>query len=67
MYLPKEFEQKMRRLLGEDYDNYSGSFAKGYGQTFRANQLKIQPAELLRRFAAKPVPWCGYGYYYEGD
>lgn len=67
MYLPKEFEQKMRRLLGEDYDNYSGSFAKGYGQTFRVNQLKIQPAELLRRFAAKPVPWCGYGYYYEGE
>lgn len=46
MHLPEEFEQKMRKLLGEDYDNYAGSFAKKYGQTFRVNQLKTQPADL---------------------
>lgn len=67
MQLPQEFEQKMRKLLKEDYENYADSFAKGYGQTFRVNQLKIQPAELLRRFAVKPVPWCETGFYYEGD
>ena len=46
MHLPEEFEQKMRRLLGEDYDRYAASFSGSYGQTFRVNQLKIQPAEL---------------------
>lgn len=67
MHLPEEFEQKMRKLLGEDYDNYAGSFAKKYGQTFRVNQLKTQPAELFRRFAVKPVPWCEDGFYYDGE
>ena len=67
MHLPEEFEQKMRKLLGKDYDNYAGSFAKRYGQTFRVNQLKKQPAEFFRRFAVKPVPWCENGFYYEGE
>ena len=26
MHLPEEFEQKMRRLLGEDYDRYAAVF-----------------------------------------
>ena len=67
MHLPEEFEQKMRRLLGEDYDRYAASFSGSYGQTFRVNQLKIQPAELLRRFAVTPVPWCSTGFYYRGE
>lgn len=67
MHLPEEFEQKMRKLLGEDYDNYAGSFVKKYGQTFRVNQLKTQPADLFRRFAVKPVPWCENGFYYDGE
>lgn len=67
MHLPEEFEQKMRKLLGEDYDNYAGSFAKKYGQTFRVNQLKTQPADFFRRFAVKPVPWCENGFYYDGE
>ena len=66
MHLPKEFEEKMQTLLGEEYPTYIDSFANKYGQTFRVNQLKIQPAELFRRFAVKPVPWCENGFYYEG-
>ena len=67
MHLPKEYQKKMQRLLGEDYENYLGSFDKKYGQTFRINQLKTIPAEFLRRFAVKPGPWCGQGFYYEGQ
>lgn len=67
MHLPEKFEKKMRGLLGEDCDNYFDSFGEGYGQTCRVNQLKMQPAELLRRFSVSPVPWCETGFYYKGE
>ena len=67
MHLPEKFEKKMRGLLGEDCDNYFDSFGEGYGQTCRVNQLKVQPAELLRRFSVSPVPWCETGFYYKGE
>ncbi len=75
MKLPEQYEQKMRSLLGTDFENYENSFSEIYGQTFRVNTLKIEPAELIRRFTALPgfseslfrqIPWCETGYYYAG-
>lgn len=67
MKLPEAFQEKMRGLLGEEYSQYSKGFEKGYGQTLRVNQLKTEPAEILRRFPVKPVSWCETGFYYEGE
>lgn len=67
MKLPETYEKKMRRLLGEDYEEYLSSFNKKYGQTFRINPLKKAPAEFLRRLAARSVPWCEGGYYCEKE
>lgn len=67
MHLPKDYQEKMHRLLGEDYACYLRSFDEKYGQTFRINQLKTIPAEFLRRFAVESVPWCGQGFYYRGE
>ena len=39
MELPKAFQEKMKNLLGNDYDNYLLSFSEKYGQTLRINQL----------------------------
>ena len=79
MELPKAFQEKMKNLLGNDYDNYLLSFSEKYGQTLRINQLKAKPAEVFRRFICDgdrkkeegsdfaPVPWCENGFYYKGE
>ena len=61
MKLPEAFQEKMRGLLGEEYSQYSKGFEKGYGQTLRVNQLKTEPAEIVRRVPVKPVSWCETG------
>lgn len=66
MRLPEAYEEKMKSLLGKEYEKYLSGFDEKYGQTFRWNPLKKRPAEFLRRFAMQPVPWCETGYYYEG-
>lgn len=65
MNLPKEFQKKMQRLLGKDYENYLHSFEQEYGQTLRVNQLKAEPADLFRRFILAQIPWCKEGFYYK--
>lgn len=67
MNLPIEFQKKMKELLGDDYENYLGSMDIKIGQTLRVNPLKIEPAELFRRFDVAPVPWCENGAYYQGE
>ncbi len=67
MFLPEKFLDRLRLLLGDDYDNYLASFGTVYGQTLRVNRLKMTPADLFRRFVFEPVPWCENGFYYEGE
>lgn len=67
MNLPEQFLDRMRAILGEDYEQYLSGFDTTYGQTLRVNRLKTTPAELFRRFAFEPVSWCENGYYYEGE
>ncbi len=67
MYLPEQFLDRLRLLLGDDYDNYLASFETVYGQTLRVNRLKMTPADLIRRFVFEPVPWCENGFYYQGE
>lgn len=72
MDLPLDFQKRMKEMLKDDYDHYLRSFDQTVGQTFRVNQLKLEPAEFFRRFSiAKdetvPVPWCDTGFYYTGD
>ena len=69
MNLPLEYTEKMKALLGEEYDAYLASFAEGRFFGLRANTLKLA-AEALREkgvFDLTPVPWCESGFYYEGD
>lgn len=74
MNLPAAYQNKMKDLLKDDYDNYLDSFSGKIGQTFRVNQLKIEPAVFFRRFhdvcednLLRPVPWCPSGAYFDGE
>ena len=49
MNLPKDYQSKMQEMLGEEYLQYLDSFNHSYGQTLRVNQLKMEPADFIRR------------------
>lgn len=74
MNIPDAFLVQMKGLLGDETQDYLDSFEKTYGQTFRINRLKTEPADDVRRFfpmqealKISKVPWCEEGYYYEGE
>lgn len=59
--LPKEFTEKMRRLLGDDYARFLASYAQPRNAALRLNPRKC-PAPLPA-FCAQPVAWAAGGYY----
>ncbi len=69
MNLPKNYEIKMKNLLGEEFDDYLKSFEEKRHYGLRANTLKISPEELQKRldFKLEPVKWCKEGFYYSED
>ncbi|WP_410511793.1 RsmB/NOP family class I SAM-dependent RNA methyltransferase [Paenibacillus sp. BR2-3] len=63
--LPHSFMERMKELLGTEYEQ----FAKAYNEIpyggIRANTLKITAAELMEisPFPLEPIPWCPTGFY----
>ncbi len=69
MKLPKEYTEKMKRLLGEEYDAYIESFNEPRLYGLRANTLKISAEELKNKtdWELENIPWCKEGFYYNGE
>ncbi len=69
MELPVIFEQKMKEMLGPDYENYLASFECGAYQGLRVNTAKISVEDFCRLspYELKPVPWCSNGFYYDKE
>ena len=67
--LPAEFEQKMRALLGGEYDEYEKCFDEPRHYGLRVNTAKISTEEFLKiaPWALEPVPWIRNGFYYDGE
>ncbi|MDF2485766.1 MAG: hypothetical protein K0R46_1934 [Herbinix sp.] len=67
MNLPKLFEDRMRKLLGEEYEEYLTCYTKPYYGGLRVNTLKITPEDFERicPFSIKRIPWVRNGYYYD--
>lgn len=67
MDLPVAFEQKMKEMLGPDYENYLASFECDAYQGLRVNTGKISVEDFLKisPFELKQVPWCPNGFYYD--
>ena len=67
MELPREFVERMEKLLGQEAE----ALLEQYQQEDRlqglpANSLKVSAGELERAlpFSLRPVPWCPEGFYY---
>lgn len=67
MNLPIKFADRMRELLGEEFEEYLQCFNKPYYGGLRVNTLKISPEEFenLCPFSIKRIPWISNGYYYD--
>ncbi len=69
MNLPKSFEEKMKRLLLEDYNDYLLCFNEPRHYGLRVNTNKISVAEFLEiaPWPLSPIPWIHNGFYYDGE
>jgi 16S rRNA C967 or C1407 C5-methylase (RsmB/RsmF family) len=59
MNLPKLFEDRMKMLLGEEYEAFKECYSKPHYSGLRVNTLKITPEEFenICPFSIKPIPW----------
>lgn len=67
MKLPVAFEEKMKKLLKEEYADYLASYNLPKYQGLRINTLKLdlKEWEKINPFTTlKQVPWCQEGFYY---
>lgn len=69
MNLPKAFEEKMRSLLHEEYEDYIKCFDEVRHFGLRVNTNKISPEEFLKivPWDLEPIPWISNGFYYDGE
>ena len=64
--LPKAFTDRMRSMLGDEYNEYINSFQQPKTGGLRVNTLKISPEEFLKisPFSLTPVKWAYEGFEY---
>ncbi len=67
--LPREFAERMREMLGNDFPSFCESYAKPAHPSLRVNTLKLSPERLreIAPFAGDAVPWQESGFYYPAD
>lgn len=70
--LPEAFCERMRRLLGDEAEEFFNSYEKERAYGLRYNPLKFASAEAFENslsqtavWELQPVPWCQEGYYYQ--
>lgn len=67
--LPRAFEERMRDMLGEEFDAYLKSYQNPRQYGLRVNPLKTT-GEKLKEFAGfhlDSIPWVQNGYFYEEE
>lgn len=67
--LSVDFMNKMKKLLGKEYEAYLDSFAEEPVYGLRVNTLKVTVEKFLHKAAEagwelQPVPWVSNGFYY---
>ncbi len=64
--LPKEFTDRMEKLLGEEYPAFLKSYEETRKYGLRINTLKISPEEFeeISDFELTPIGWIPGAYYY---
>ncbi len=63
--LPQAFEQKMKNLLGAEFDEFLAAYDRPLSPGLRKNPHKPCADADLSAFALTPVAWEKNGYYYD--
>lgn len=63
MNLPIEFKNRMKNMLGSEYDEFIESYENSRYTALRINTLKCN--SLPEKWALSPVDWEPTGYYYD--
>jgi len=63
--IPAQFEEKMRRLLGQEAAAFFAAYDRPRAVGLRRNPLR--PEIALPDFGLEPVRWCPTGYFYDPD
>lgn len=65
--LPKVFEERMREMLGDEFEAYLKSYENVRQYGLRVNPLKITREELeqMEEFHLQPIPWTTNGCFYQ--
>ncbi len=69
MNLPDLYQENMKELLKDDYDEYLSSLDKKHYSGLRVNTHKISIEDFLKisPFELTKVEWCKTGFYYESE
>ena len=69
MKLPQLFEDRMRNLLGEEFEEYLQCYSNPHYGGIRVNTLKMTPEEFepICPFSIERIPWVTNGYFYDTD
>ena len=67
MNLPNNFEDRMKKLLGAEYESYLQCYTKPHFGGLRINTMKTAPKDFehICPFSIKRIPWVENGYYYD--
>lgn len=65
--LPGTFTERMKELLGTEYEQFAETYKETPYAGIRVNTMKITVQELLERspFGLESIPWCPTGFYTE--
>lgn len=63
--LPSIFAERMKNLLGDEFEQFMKSYEQSPHAGLRVNTLKISMEQFdkLAPFDIRPIPWCGTGFY----
>ena len=69
MKLPEIFEEKMKGLLKEEFQDYIACYEEPryYGLRVNTGKISVEDFEKICPFEIQPIPWIENGFYYDGE
>ncbi len=69
MSLPIAFEEKMKMLLGAEFDDYIKCYEEKrlYGLRVNTKKISVEDFKKICPFKIEPIPWIENGFYYDGE
>lgn len=69
MNLPSAFEEKMKELLKEEFQDYIKCYSEPrfYGLRVNTKKISVEKFKEICPFEIRQIPWIENGFYYDGD